>query len=140
MFMKQLNEIIGQISLPIKNMGYKKRRNAWYKEKDTLTVVLSIQKSQYSADTWYYLFGICLHEIAEKGNQSINNCQIQYRVDNRINDVEISSDNIVRLLKRWEEMYGDLRLLRLCAVQGNLPGQYTKKAVHFLTSVDLTNI
>lgn len=138
--MKQLDDIVGEVSISAKNMGYRKNRLSWYKTKDNLTVVFSIQKSQFGSDAWFYLFGICLHEIAEGNKQSINSCQIRFRIDNAMNKVLLPSESITKLLERWDTMYGDLYLLRVCAVQGKLPGQYTEKAVRYLTSVNLSSM
>lgn len=49
-----LDELVKLISVKAKNRGYKKAGLTWYKDKADLTVILSIQKSQFDTKTWYY--------------------------------------------------------------------------------------
>ena len=133
--MIQLDDFVCNLSLAFKKMGYKKNRLTWYMEKEKLTVVFSIQKSQYESDTWYYYFGICLHDLANEGRRSMHGCQVKYRVDNVISGVLLSPEKVVNLLERWDSMYGDLRLLRTAAIEGNLPGQCTVNALSYLSSI-----
>lgn len=134
--MKQFDEILTELALLVKKRGFKKNRLTWYKAKEKLTVVFSIQRSQYDANMWFYLFGICLHEIADGNVHSISSCQVQYRIDN----VMLPAESIVNLLDRWESVYGTLHSLRVCAVQGKLPGQHTVKAVRYLTSINICSL
>lgn len=133
--MTGLEAIVSELSLIVKKKGFKKNRLTWHKVKDNITIVFTIQKSQYDKNTWFYLFGICIHAIADGSVSTINSCQIKYRVDN----VTIQAETIANLLERWESMYGSLPLLRRCAVQGKLPGQYTVKALSYLTSINVSN-
>jgi len=137
--MKQLETIVDEISSLLKGTEYRKNRLSWYKVKDSLTVVLSIQKSQYSSNSWYYYFGICLHEIAGSNSRTMSNCQIKYRVNNVVDNVLLPSESIVHLLNRWDSMYGDLLQLRIHAIQGDLPIESTLKAIQYLSSVDLSH-
>jgi hypothetical protein len=121
-------------------MGLRKTKLTWHKVKNDLTIVFSVQKSQYSSDTWYYSFGICLHEISDGKTQSIGNCQIKYRVDQIINGIQLTPEMITQLLERWDVLYGDMKKLRICAVEGKLPGQCTIRAMRYLTSVNLSNL
>ena len=134
--MNKLDTIVSEISLIFKKMGFRKNRLTWYKTNDSITIIFSIQKSQYDKDAWFYLFGICIHEIADGNIRSINSCQIKYRIDN----VLLSAESISSLLGSWESMYGTLYLLKCCAIRGKLPGQCTVKAMRYLTCVNLTNI
>ena len=136
--MKQLETIVDEITSLLKETEYRKNRFSWYKVKDPLTVVLSIQKSQYDSDTWYYYFGICLHEIAGSNSKTISNCQIRYRVNNAADGVLLTAESIVHLLNRWDSMYGDLTQLRIHAIQGNLPIQSKVQAIRYLSSGDLS--
>ena len=136
--MKQLETIVDEISSLLKETEYRKNRLSWYKVKDSLTIVFSIQKSQYDSDTWYYYFGICLHEIAGSNSKTISNCQIRYRVNNAADGVLLTAESIVHLLNRWDSMYGDLMQLRIHAIQGKLPVQSTVQAVRYLSSGDLS--
>lgn len=138
MNLNPLIDVVDTLGAEIKKRGYRKNRLSWYKIKDGLTVVFAIQKSQYSMDTWFYSFGICIHEIATGSKITIDGCQIKYRIDNVINEKSVPIESIVLLLGRWESMYGDLHHLQVCAVQGNLPKQSTLKAIRYLSSVDLS--
>ena len=138
--MSQIDDIVSEISVALKKRGYKKNRLSWYGVKDRLTVVFAIQKSQYGTDTWCYSFGICLHDLMDGSGRSMNDCQVKYRVDHVINGVVLSPENIVKLIERWDAMYGDLALLRTSAVEGTLPGQCTTSALRYLSSVNLSNL
>lgn len=138
--MGQLDDFAKQISLSAKTMGFKKNRLSWYKSKEKLSIIFSIQKSQYGSDSWCYVFGICLHEITNGNTQSINECQIKYRMDNIMNGKLIEVATVINILERWDSMYGDLRSLKIVAVEGKLPGQYSVRALRYLTSVNLSII
>lgn len=136
--MNELDDIVKRISPKLKEKGYKKNRLTWHKVKNNLTVVFSIQKSQFSSEVWFYSFGVSLHEIADHNSQSINGCQIKYRVNHMVDGVHLLPENLIHLIGRWDALYGDMEQLKMCAVQGKLPGQCTISAVRYLTSVNLT--
>ena len=59
-------ETIGEQMAPIlKEQGYRKNRLTWFRQLEELTIVFNIQKSQYAEDTWYYQYGIGIHDLAE---------------------------------------------------------------------------
>jgi len=124
----------------LKKMGYKKVKLTWYKTLGSLSLVFSIQKSQYGADVWYYYFGIGLQELASSPIRTIGKCQITYRVDQTENKKPITYENLLHLIRKWEAMYGDLQKLRICAIEGRLSGQCTPAARRYLTSVDLSKL
>lgn len=136
--MSSFDELVNAISAKAKACGYKKSRLTWYKDKDKLTVVLSIERSQYDPKLWYYNYGICLHEQSNGKHHSLRACQIRYRVDCTSNGVTLDSGAVLSLLEKWESMYGDIGLLRICAVQGKLPLQTSLDAIRYLTSVDVS--
>lgn len=136
--MESFEIVLQELSTSLKNKGYRKNRSTWYKTKQNLTVVFSIEKSQYSKDTWYYWFGICLHDITDGCNRTITACQIKYRIDNVMNGVSVISENVLSLLMRWESMYGDIYSLRRYAMQGTLPQLTTLNAIKYLTSIGLS--
>lgn len=138
--MDDLEILVESFAPEAKACGYKKVRRTWYKEKEGLTVVLSIQKSQFDAEVWYCTYGVCLHQIAKGSTRTLDACQIQYRIDCAANGTVLSAEQIVSLLEKWEAMYGDIQLLRRCAVQGKLPIQSSAEAVRYLTTVDLSKI
>ena len=138
--MNHFEDLVCAISLKAKECGYRKNRLTWYKVKDNLTVVFSIQKSQFDSSIWYYNYGICLHDIAEGNTHKLNSCQIKYRLDHVIDGVVFYSDRVIYLLEQWDSMYGDVKLLKACAVQGKLPVQSTLKAIRYLTTIDVTKL
>lgn len=138
--MDDLEFLVESIAPKAKARGYKKVRRTWYKEKEGLTVVLSIQKSQFDAEAWYCTYGVCLHQIAKGSTRTLDACQIQYRIDCAANGTVLGAEQIVSLLEKWEAIYGDIQLLRRCAVQGKLPIQSSAEAVRYLTTVDLSKI
>ena len=121
-------------------MGYKKSKLTWYKELAHLTLVFSIQKSQYGGDVWYYYFGIGLHALTPSPIRSIGKCQITYRIDQIERNKPVSCETLVHLVQKWEVMYGDLRKLRVCAIEGRLSGQCTPTARRYLTTADLSSL
>ena len=138
--MGDLECLVESIAPEAKACGYKKVRRTWCKEKEGLTVVLSIQKSQFDAEAWYCTYGVCLHQIAKGSTHTLDACQIRYRVDCAANGTALGAEQIVSLLEKWETMYGDIQLLRRCAVQGKLPIHSSVEAVRYLTTVDLSKI
>ena len=136
--MISFDELGNAIAAKAKACGYKKSRLTWYKDKDNLTVVLSIERSQYDPKLWYYNYGICLHELSNGKHHSLSACQIRYRVDCTSNGATLDSGAVLSLLEKWESMYGDIGLLRICAVQGKLPLQTSLNAIRYLTSVDVS--
>lgn len=138
--MNKPENIVQSLSIILKKQGYRKNRLTWYKEKENLTVVFSIEKSRYDTTCWYYWYGICLHPISSASTRSMGSCQIKYRVDSITNGTLISAESAAALLQRWESMYGDLHALRLCAIQGKLPAMSTLQAKTYLTSLDLSKL
>ena len=114
--MISFDELVNAIAAKAKACGYKKSRLTWYKDKNKLTVVLSIERSQFDPKLWYYNYGICLHERSNGKHHSLSACQIRYRVDCTSNGVTLDSGSVLSLLEKWESMYGDIGLLRICAV------------------------
>ena len=133
--MCKLDELLCQLTPKLKKLGYCKNRLTWYKNQGKLSVIFSVQKSQYSEDTWYYAFGICLHDITQKKPNSISACQIYYRVEQNL-----TADGVANLLDSWEKRYANGAQLRRLAVEGNLPGIVSQDAVRYLTMVDITKI
>lgn len=124
----------------LKKLGYKKRKLTWYKNNTETTVVFTIQKSQFSSDTWYYCFGIGLNAFFSKAISSISSCDIIYRVDQRFQGRSLSPKNIIDILVLWENKYGIIDSLRVIAIEGKLPPQTTNKAIRFLTSGFYENV
>ena len=132
--MSTLDDIINDVKISAREMGYKKNRLVWYKVQEQLTVMFSIQRSLYGSDAWSYRFGICLHDITTSSIISMSSCQITFQMDYMYQNQVIESQKIINLIERWETMYGNIQSLRKCAVQGNLSGQCTPMALRYLTS------
>lgn len=133
--MPEFDKLIEELKKPLKKKGYKKNRYNWYKSIDGLTIVFSIQHSQYGKDLWYYNFGIGINELEGKQITSISKCQIVERLDAKINDKILSAENLIQAITRWEEKYGDLKKLRIKAVENKLPAMTTKQAITYLTTI-----
>ena len=69
-----------EIRQPLKQNGYKKNKLTWYKSDGRVTVVFSVQKSQYGSDLWYYNFGIGLNELEGRTINTISKCCIIERL------------------------------------------------------------
>ena len=137
--MNNLEEIAGLISQPLKAMGYKKNKYTWTKICGSITIVFSIQKSVYSQDMWYYCFGICLNSLLGKSARSISNCQIQDRLDRIYQNKHVwTAEEIVHLMKRWEDLYGTFSKVQAKAIGGNLPKMSTTEAIRYLMTVDFS--
>lgn len=98
--MDDLECLVESIAPEAKAHGYKKVRRTWYKEKEDLTVVLSIQKSQFDAEAWYCTYGVCLHQIAKGSPRTLDACQIQYRIDCSVSGTAQGAEQIVSLLEK----------------------------------------
>ena len=138
--MQSLETLVMALSPSLKAMGYRKNKLTWYKKKEKLSVVFAVQKSQYSPDVWYYCFGIRLHDISNTTTDSISACQIQYRVEQTVYGVRLTEEHLSNLLEKWEEKYGNLRQLRICAIENKMPGMPTRDAIRYLTTVNVSAI
>ena len=101
---------------------------------DALTVVFAVQRSQFGRELWYYGFGIALHALSQAPVTSISGCQIRDRVEMKSSaGVLLTPDEILHLTAFRTRKYGDLRKLRIRAVQNQLPRMTELRAVTFLT-------
>lgn len=100
-----------QLSPQLKKLGYNKRKLTWYKDKDQVTILFNIQKSQWSNDTWYYNFGVSLHSIYPLKARSYKQNHIQTRCDCCSEHAFLTADQVVLLLDIWEERYGSVPAL-----------------------------
>lgn len=130
------DELISDLKKALKEKGYKKNRYNWYKAIGDLTVVFSIQRSQYGKDVWYYNFGIGINKLENTPITSISKCQIAQRLDTEINGKILSADDLILAISHWEEKYGDIKRLRMMAVENKLPLMTTKQAVTYLTQIN----
>ena len=130
-----VDKLVCELAPKLKSLGYRKNRLNWYRNYGNLSTMFAIQKSQYSNDKWYYIYGVCLHEITDKRPNSISSCQISYRLDHGL-----TVEGIVHLLKSWENRCDELAKPRRLAVTGELPGIASQDAIRYLTTVDVTRI
>ena len=128
-------EAIGeQMATILKEMGYRKNRLTWFRKLEELTIVFNIQKSQYADDTWYYQYGIGIHDLAGDKINSISKCDILCRFDRIINGKTLKAEDLKWILERWTEKYGSLERLRAAAGGGTLPQITTVRAKEYLFS------
>ena len=128
-------ELIEEQMAPIlKEMGYRKNRMTWFRKLEELTFVFNIQKSQYAEDTWYYQYGIGIHDLAGDKISSISKCDILCRFDQTINGKTLQAEDLKWILERWTEKYGSLERLRTAAGEGTLPQITTVRAKEYLFS------
>ena len=132
--MHTLDDIISDLTPILKNHGYKKNRLTWSKSAEELTILFSIQKSQYGNDIWYYNFGIAINALLEKQTASISRCHITQRLDNTRNGKPWSADDLLNAIKIFENKYGSMHCLRTAAIENRLPLQSTRRAITYLTT------
>lgn len=130
-----LEEIIEKLTLFLKENGYRKNKLNWYRQKDELTIVFSIQRSQYSKEQWYYNFGIGIDDLVSGKISVISKCHIIERLENRLAGRMLSLDDLSRAIMHWESKYGDISELRYKAIENKLPKMTTKQAISYLTTV-----
>ena len=118
----------------LKELGYRKNRLTWFRHLEELTIVFNIQKSQYADDTWYYQYGIGIHDLAENTINSISKCDILCRFDQTINGKTLQAEDLKWILERWTKKYGSLERLRAAAGEGTLPQITTVRAKEYLFS------
>lgn len=118
----------------LKELGYRKNRLTWFRHLEELTIVFNIQKSQYADDTWYYQYGIGIHDLAGNTINSISKCDILCRFDQTINGKTLQAEDLKWILERWLEKYGSLERLRAAAGEGTLPQITTVRAKEYLFS------
>lgn len=124
-------ELIDYLAISMKTLGYKKTRNNWKKQSEDLTIVITIQSSQYDTNTFYVCFGVAIDAISPCAPTSTHMCDIKSRLDG---DVFPNYKSILAAIKLWEEKYGTLSRLRKAAIAGRLPIQSSLKASSYLTS------
>lgn len=136
--MGQKQDLIQNLTLPLKEKGYKKVRQTWYKENSDLVILLSLQSSTYDRETYYIHLGIGIKKL-RKGNQGLSlRRDISQSVPAKNDRGEfLSAERLIQILDLWEEWYGDLDKLRTKAVEGKLPIVSSSEAITFLTTVRL---
>ncbi len=118
----------------LKEMGYRKNRLTWFRKLKELTIVFNIQKSQYADDTWYYQYGVGIHDLAGEKISSISKCDILCRFDQAINGKTLKAEDLKWILERWTGKYGSVERLLAAAREGTLPQITTVRAKEYLFS------
>ena len=118
----------------LKKREFYKSKLSWYKKQDGVTILLNIQKSQYGADVWYYNFGIGINAL-HKRITSINNCDMVYRIEQRIQGKWVDQEALIRILDRWLDKYGTIEKMHKHALAGTLPASIDRVALVYLTTV-----
>lgn len=118
----------------LKEMGYRKNRLTWFRKLEELTIVFNIQKSQYADDTWYYQYGVGIHDLAGEKISSISKCDILCRFDQEINGKTLKAEDLKWILERWTGKYGSVERLRAAAREGTLSQITTVRVKEYLFS------
>lgn len=127
------NDVIEYLTVSMKEHGYRKSRNNWKKQCEYITIIITIQSSQYNTNTFYVCFGVSINAIAERPPASAHMCHIQARIDgNNFSDME----HIMNAIELWGEKYGTLESLKRAAFANKLPIQSKSIAVTYLTSIN----
>ena len=135
--MSQKQELIAKLIPLLKEKGYKKKSNTWYKETSDLVVLFHIQHSNYSQDEYSIILGISIKAIKNNKGLSLNG-DITHEIPSKNEKGEfLSSETLIRILEFWEQQFGNLTELRRKVVEGNLPICSSGKAITFLTPVRL---
>ena len=136
--MEPKKQLIYDLTVLLKAKKYKKNKQTWYKENDDLIVVFNIQNSCYS-DNYYINVGIIIKKLQkEHKGICITNCDIQERIPEKNKyGSYVSAEVLIQALELWEKWYGEIKSLRIKALEGKLPLQSTAEAISFLTTVRL---
>ena len=118
----------------LKEMGYRKNRLTWFRKLEELTIVFNIQKSQYADDTWYYQYGVGIHDLAGEKISSISKCDILCRFDQEINGKTLKAEDLKWILERWTGKYGSVERLRAAASEVTLSQITTVRVKEYLFS------
>ena len=136
----KLNELICELAPLLKQQGFKKQGLVWYKENSELTVIFSVQRSQYGNDLWYYNFGIGINALEDKPIRSISKTHIRSRLDMKMKDIYFTADVLSQAVQRWTDDYGEISKLRICAIENRLPAMSASQEITYLTAIDLSKL
>ena len=115
------DQIASALAPPLKQRGFRKRRLTWCKNLGDLTVLFHIQRSQWSRDVWYYVFGIAVNAFAKQPVTSCDQNHIQYRCDCGYDDTCFTPEQVLRIVDAWEARYGSIPLLCQNLAAGTIP-------------------
>ncbi len=131
-------ELINSLIPLLKKEGYSKRQQTWHKENEDLVIIFNIQNSMYDREKYYINLGIIIKEIRsnEYKTYCLPACHIIERIPEMTNTGHVfTAEELINILKKWEEWYGTLRNLRIKAIENKLPYQTLGYARTFLTTL-----
>ena len=134
--MSYKEELLKQLSVLLKERGCKNSKQTWTKRTDGLVLLLNIQNSQFSTETYYINLGILIEPLNADGKSvCLTNCHIIERIPacDKAGKA-FSAENIVSIFERWEEWYGTMDKLKDKAMRGSLPKQTWGTARTYLTT------
>lgn len=81
-YMSLKQESISDLIPLLKEKGYRKNRQNWYKEDDDLIILVNIRNSCYDKDGFYVNLGIIIKELTtEKSGICLSGCHLQQRIE-----------------------------------------------------------
>lgn len=86
---------ISEISKPLKELGYRKRTNYWYKTANELIFCINVQGSQWDKDNYYVEIGVAKYE-EEKKCPTILYWFCRHRCIGKNRDVNIEPEDLMR--------------------------------------------
>lgn len=117
------SDVEKNVSVFLRQRGYRKNKLTWIKSKEDLSVVFNIQRSQWANDTWYYNFGIVLHKFCAGKITSISQSHIQTRVQSGSECKSMTLKKIENMIECWEREYGTIEELCKKAKQHLIPNE-----------------
>ena len=127
-----LDDILAELPQLLKKEGYKKQRLNWFRREQDVTLLFTIQRSQWSKETWYYCFGTAINDLHPEGVRSAHYGDVMARLDCVIAGKMPVAEDIARILKMWEFKFGTVEKLRELAIRGSLPFWTTVDAKNYL--------
>ena len=134
-----IKELENELIVPLKKMGFRKKRLTWIKQEEQISIVFNIQRSQYSPDIWYYNYGVAVNKL-HNGVRGITQCDVLQRFDQYFRGKKLSSHDVITILEMWINKYGTIYKLHCSAIEGRLPEFVTSAARRYLTTVYFDSI
>ena len=125
-----IDEVVEALIPQLRLLGYRKNKLTWKKRVEDIELYFWVQKSLYSKQDWFYWWGVYVTSIEPAADLKASPyvCQIRFRADNK----GLTTDSLIALTTKWEEMYGTRDKLRQAAVQGKLPPLTSPKTISYL--------
>ena len=110
-----------QLAPALKCRGFCKRRLTWCKAAEDTTVLFHIQRSQWSKDVWYYVFGTSVSEFTKRPVTSCDQNHIQTRCDASLDGRLLTAEQVLKLIDAWDACYGSIAQLCKHIAAGTIP-------------------